>query len=103
MMTLQKKEKKRNFDKYAIDKTFNVGDRVLIFKEDLEAMKFNWNGPFKVLEDIGNHSYKIEDGNGRIYQRYGGHLFPYTANYGEQEIEAEMKQKRIYRERWKFY
>jgi len=90
---LAKERENRYFDKFAIDRKFEIDDRVLIYREKLEPLKFNWDGPFKVIENIGNNTYRIEDGNGKRTQAYGGNLYPYNAKFDQREIEAELRYK----------
>ena len=58
---LAKAKMKVAFDKHAREKTFSVGEEVLVRKPALKSkMGDSWDGPYKILEKISPLNYKVE-------------------------------------------
>jgi len=93
MIILVKNREKIHFDKYAIDRKFEQGERVLVYKESLKSLEFNWDGPFRVVKYVGNNTYVLENGNKKQFNAYGGNLFKYNAEFSEKEENMLLKKK----------
>ena len=55
---------KKNYDKKTKDRLFNEGDRFLVmFPTNNNKLLMQWKGPYKIIQKMGDHDYKILVGN----------------------------------------
>jgi len=77
-----KKREKFYFDKFTHQRTYEVNDRVIIYKEKSTRFdfKFKWSEPATITEVCSNNIFKVRDQNGKVTRQYGGNIFKIPAN-----------------------
>lgn len=78
---------KKNYDRKASNRSFKVGDYVLILLQtDSNKLLMQWKGPFKVVERTGISDYRI-DVNGKLQLFHANLLKKY--NLREEELKPD--------------
>ena len=55
---------KKNYDKKTKNRLLNEGDRVLVMlPTNNNKLLMQWKGPYKIMQKMGDHDYKILVGN----------------------------------------
>jgi hypothetical protein len=64
---IEKEQRKKTYDRNANEKSFNIGDEILMLNENysLRNKQSRWQGPWLVIEKINDHNYKIKCKEGR--------------------------------------